>query len=175
MGSYLSRKNQLSDKYLHDDASGLREEQHPVHTKTLTTVAPGGICFDLDLKIVSIPQNFSVSDWSGFIDRSFSTSTEEETKIKLKKYVLRFIKESDRWLHLMSILMKSKAYHEYHMKINSYDSDYKKRGLPIVDLPRTEYGKPFIEDNTSQTSKSLMPAPLISGKKIFRIKPFHDK
>ena len=118
---------------------------------------------DLDLTIVNIPDDDMVENWSEFLEKCFTQTTEENMRLKLIKYVLRFLRESDRWLHLVSILMKSKAHHEYRIKSNVLETSIN-IDLPIVDLPRTEYGKPYIEDIRSLESSLQIPAPLLSGK-----------
>eukprot|EP00814_Leptocylindrus_danicus_P017048 CAMPEP_0116012176 /NCGR_PEP_ID=MMETSP0321-20121206/4976_1 /TAXON_ID=163516 /ORGANISM="Leptocylindrus danicus var. danicus, Strain B650" /LENGTH=347 /DNA_ID=CAMNT_0003481487 /DNA_START=18 /DNA_END=1058 /DNA_ORIENTATION=- len=120
------------------------------------------------------------------VDNLFSyavhTSNANKCKLKihdgdaariLKKTVMKYVKIDDRWRSLCSVLLKSKAYSEYRFACeessSSSSSDdvpqsINSKRLPIFELPRTEYGKPFIETpkkNIWPQSSAVAP-PLLS-------------
>lgn len=70
--------------------------------------------------------------------------TQQTTKLK------RYVKPTDQLLHLSSLLFKSKLSYQTHSQANHDKSLYFYR--PIVELPRTEYGKPYIPTNTTTTT-----------------------
>ena len=81
------------------------------------------------------------------IDDAFSNNT------WLQKSVLQFLKLSDQYLALTSVLLKSKSFYlslvpSLILRANNDDNDddggQPSRSLPLVELPRTEHGKPFI-------------------------------
>ena len=79
----------------------------------------------------------------------------DELRAKVEKSVTKFMREPDRWTSFASLLMKSISFHVYRQKAavsttspfadtkldNSKEEQAK---LPIVDLPRTEYKRPYV-------------------------------
>lgn len=63
---------------------------------------------------------------------------EEYLKGKLTNDVQRYLKVKDKYLALASLLFKSQAFH------HTYPPSDLRRQLSLVDLPRTQKGKPFI-------------------------------
>lgn len=63
----------------------------------------------------------------------------EEVRDRLIKSVTRYLRVPDKYLHLVSVLLKSQAYHLVHSNVFS-----REEGWPVVELPRTEHGKPYI-------------------------------
>lgn len=74
--------------------------------------------------------------------QSFLLKPEEkaspEEVAAIQKNVLRFLRVKDKWSAIGSTLIKSQAFHRIHQ---SEDDD---SSCPIVELPRTEYRKPYI-------------------------------
>mmetsp|Transcript_38213 Transcript_38213/g.83903 ORF Transcript_38213/g.83903 Transcript_38213/m.83903 type:complete len:431 (-) Transcript_38213:5-1297(-) len=70
----------------------------------------------------------------------------DQVRERISKSVTRFIKPEDRYLALGSLLLKSRAYHQTLADVNGEASCSAAGGisLPVVDLPRTEYRKPYI-------------------------------
>jgi len=64
------------------------------------------------------------------------------------KYVLRYLRNSDKFISFVSILLKSQAYHMANNDDNNKHSvNYifeEGKVRTIIDLPRTTYGKPFV-------------------------------
>lgn len=72
---------------------------------------------------------------------------------RISKSVMRFVKPQDRYLALGSILLKSRAYHQSLLeereegcecKVLSKSSEASEAPLPLVELPRTKYNKPYL-------------------------------
>jgi 4'-phosphopantetheinyl transferase len=66
----------------------------------------------------------------------------EELSEELRNQLRRFVKVSDKYLRLMSLLLKSRAFYQTYPSIKSDIPD--DASLPVVDLPRTEEGRPYI-------------------------------
>jgi 4'-phosphopantetheinyl transferase len=66
--------------------------------------------------------------------------SDEDVEERLKKSVSKYVKSEDRYLHLASLALKSQTFHL---------SQGTENDRPIIDLPRTEKGKPFIPGNNS--------------------------
>ena len=81
-------------------------------------------------------------------DGEVSAAAEEdasEVKAKIQKQVLRFLQVKDKYSAFGSMLMKSQAFHIIHSSNSSSDdAQHDGRRRPIVDLPRTQYKKPYI-------------------------------
>ena len=56
----------------------------------------------------------------------------------VKNPLLRYIRVQDRYDRLASLLLKSQAFHMAN------ETSVYKRGIPVVELPRTSHGKPYI-------------------------------
>ena len=66
--------------------------------------------------------------------------SDEDVEERLKKSVSKYVKGEDRYIHLASLVLKSQTFHL---------SQGTENDRPIIDLPRTEKGKPFIPRNNS--------------------------
>jgi phosphopantetheinyl transferase len=66
----------------------------------------------------------------------------------LRSNVSRCIRVQDRYLRLLSVLIKSREFHLAYP--NSREADY---NLPIIDLPKSRQGKPFIPTSTGKPSE----------------------
>jgi phosphopantetheinyl transferase (holo-ACP synthase) len=82
--------------------------------------------------------------------QTFLDSSEEgqptidaEEKQKMQHQVLRFIQVKDKYMALGSTLLKSQAFHSVHNHKPLSSARHRRRLLP-VELPRTEYKKPYI-------------------------------
>uniref|UniRef100_A0A7S3V7K0 holo-[acyl-carrier-protein] synthase n=1 Tax=Chaetoceros debilis TaxID=122233 RepID=A0A7S3V7K0_9STRA len=111
---------------------------------------------------------------------SSSPLSENKQKDDAIKSILRFIKVNDQYIALTSILLKSYLYYsarpidpdvilnEHACEDNSVDKDEEPISKPIITLPRTKYGKPYIPKTatmaniTSETNgeESLLPFSL---------------
>jgi phosphopantetheinyl transferase len=96
----------------------------------------------------------------------------QQTRDRVHKSIVRFLKEPDRWTALASVLLKSLAFHRsiqtlpctFHESIDdlavglflktqvSSANAEKFELLPIVDLPRTKYNRPYLPYLTPQTT-----------------------
>ena len=76
-----------------------------------------------------------------FCGRSESGSIKNDTLVRerVRKSVMRFRRENDRYMALGSLLLKSRTYHQ----LAGVEGKTARR-LPVVELPRTEHGKPYI-------------------------------
>ena len=72
---------------------------------------------------------------------------------RISKSAMRFVKPQDRYLALGSMLLKSRAYHQSLLeereegcecKVLSKSSEASDAPLPLVELPRTKYNKPYL-------------------------------
>lgn len=71
---------------------------------------------------------------SKFLSGENASREEIET---IQKQILRFLRVQDKYTALGSMLLKSQAFHVVHKSPNFEDR-------PIVELPRTDYRKPYI-------------------------------
>ncbi|KAL7520294.1 hypothetical protein ACHAWX_006462 [Stephanocyclus meneghinianus] len=85
----------------------------------------------------------------------------EQTRDKVHKSIVRFVREPDRWTALASVLLKSMAFHRSIQTLpctfqgfidESAVGAEKFQWLPIVDLPRTNYNRPYLPHLTPQTT-----------------------
>mmetsp|Transcript_25356 Transcript_25356/g.52369 ORF Transcript_25356/g.52369 Transcript_25356/m.52369 type:complete len:528 (+) Transcript_25356:108-1691(+) len=72
-----------------------------------------------------------------------------ERREKLDKSITRYLREPDRWTAFTSLLLKSVAFHRTlpaKIQLKDRDDDITKKDniLPIVDLPRTKFNRPYI-------------------------------
>lgn len=67
-------------------------------------------------------------------------SSLEETLIKS---IMRYFKEPDRWTAFASLLLKSIAFHR-HIDPNLSVDVVAKISLPVIDLPRTKFNRPYL-------------------------------
>ena len=58
----------------------------------------------------------------------------------------RFVRDIDKIAKVCSILLKSRAYHQYNSSKNSQFSDSASSTRSITNLPITKFGKPYIPD-----------------------------
>ena len=85
---------------------------------------------------------------------TFTTKYTKEAIESVRKSIMRYKMEPDRWIALSSVLLKSMAFHQSNQV---YDDDTNKRLFqehsllqkklhmrPIVELPRTKYNRPYI-------------------------------
>lgn len=73
----------------------------------------------------------------------------DERREKLGKSITRYLREPDRWTAFTSLLLKSVAFHRTlpaKIQLQDCDDDITKKDniLPIVDLPRTKFNRPYI-------------------------------
>jgi len=80
----------------------------------------------------------------------------DELRAVVEKSVTRFMREPDRWTSLASLLMKSMSFHIYRQRVAAAstttpcrdskpdETNAEHAKLPIVDLPRTKYKRPYI-------------------------------
>ncbi|KAL3802765.1 hypothetical protein HJC23_007542 [Cyclotella cryptica] len=98
----------------------------------------------------------------------------QQTRDNVRKSIMRFIREPDRWTALASVLLKSLAFHRsiqklpctLHESMDDTPVDFYRKChmstldsgkfelLPIVDLPRTKYNRPYLPHLTPQTNQT---------------------
>jgi phosphopantetheine--protein transferase-like protein len=101
-----------------------------------------------------------------------NTAPTHHSHDKVHKSIMRFVREPDRWTALASVLFKSMAYHRsvgrlpstIEKSVDDSDFDWFNEGhsassdtfeiLPIVDLPRTKYNRPYLPNPTSNSNNS---------------------
>ena len=71
----------------------------------------------------------------------------DQLTTQVRSHVNRFIRVQDKYLHLLSVLIKSR---EFHL---AYSSG-READLPLIDLPKSTHGKPFIPTSSGQPSES---------------------
>lgn len=86
-----------------------------------------------------------------------TTSECKQTRDKIYQSIMRFRKDSDRWIALASVLLKSMAFHrsaQAPLAFNTDESNFSSvnelKMQSIVDLPRTKFNRPFIPYLTVQ-------------------------
>lgn len=82
------------------------------------------------------------------IHKNSALMKNEQLTAHLRSYVNRFIRVQDKYLHLLSVLIKSREFHLAYP--NGRDADYH---LPVIDLPKSSQGKPFIPTSLGQPSE----------------------
>ena len=89
----------------------------------------------------------ATSSWNSFARRNkYSFGLQQ----KLVKSILRYRKEEDRWTALSSVLLKSLAFHRHINPNMSASIDILDQKLPVVELPRTKYNRPFLPQLVSE-------------------------
>jgi len=146
----------------------------------------------------------------------YDESSSAVTKERLEKSIFRYVKWQDQYMAMVSVLLKSRAYYQYHHCFNRSHSrrrrcrcphsaggqdeqqaeaaataNYvaagpeagggnnllgrnlqrlRRRGRPVVDLPRTEYRKPYIPlrqtKQESRSSSSCAAEPEVNDKRV---------
>ena len=72
-----------------------------------------------------------------YLKRPETSSTEESKDVQQR--VSRFLKTNDKYMAFVSMLFKSRYFHEVHG-----NASIENRTCPIVELPTTQYRKPYI-------------------------------
>lgn len=80
------------------------------------------------------------------------TSCSSDLKEALIKKIMRFVKEPDRWTAFSSLLLKSIAFHR-HIDPNM-SVDVATTVLPVFDLPRTKFNRPFLPQTVAGNSST---------------------
>lgn len=76
--------------------------------------------------------------------------TKPQTQNIVERSIMRFKRDQDRWTALVSVLLKSLAFHRLNQgtpldtTIEHFTSHAKSETLPIVILPRTKFNRPYI-------------------------------
>mmetsp|Transcript_11856 Transcript_11856/g.18212 ORF Transcript_11856/g.18212 Transcript_11856/m.18212 type:complete len:410 (+) Transcript_11856:137-1366(+) len=78
--------------------------------------------------------------WYTFSRRNASDNS--RLKETLIKSIMRYFKEPDRWTAFSSLLLKSVAFHR--QTDPNMSVDVAKASLPVIDLPRTKFNRPFL-------------------------------
>ena len=77
--------------------------------------------------------------------------------------IMRFVRIQDRFIAFNSILLKSYFYHQVRQKVDKDDEQHENTCYPIVSLPRTTDGKPFIPSfNSTSDEKKCREYPIES-------------
>ena len=90
--------------------------------------------------------------------------TREEIE-KIQNQVLKYLQPKDKYASLASLLLKSRAFHLTHWKQNE------DKPRMVVDIPRTEYKKPFIPLASKTTDHSVYS---ILEENVFPISVSHQ-
>lgn len=72
-----------------------------------------------------------------------NASDNSSLKEKLIKSIMRYFQEPDRWTAFASLLLKSIAFHR-HTDPNLLSVDVAETSLPVIDLPRTKFNRPYL-------------------------------
>lgn len=80
---------------------------------------------------------------------------DDSFRSKLMKDVMKYVQVKDKYTALCSLLLKSRAFYQTHPIQSEED-----KKLSVVDLPRTEKGKPFIPKTSSATESESNCYPL---------------
>ena len=89
-----------------------------------------------------------------------TTSADDTPWPSIRQSILKFIQPKDRALALASILLKSRVYHEVTKEMADQGSVSLPR--PIMDLPRTQFKKPYIPLGSSGNKKDRFEALSVS-------------
>ncbi len=89
-----------------------------------------------------------------------NTSDNSSLKEKLIKSIMRYLKEPDRWTAFASLMLKSIAFHR-HTDPNM-SVDVAKTSLPVVDLPRTKFNRPYLP----QTVAGQTPTRVVDREEV---------
>lgn len=109
----------------------------------LLNIEAGGIKVDEDghilaailTKIGNVTSSCSARSYLASVDEAERSSWQE-----LKADIMKYMKVNDRYLSLVSVLLKSQAFHETHgREVSTWTGP-----RCIVDLPRTIHNKPYI-------------------------------
>lgn len=79
-----------------------------------------------------------------------NTSCNFNLKEELIKKIMRYVKEPDRWTAFSSLLLKSIAFHRHIDP--SMSVDVSAIVLPVIDLPRTKFNRPFLPQTVTGNS-----------------------
>ena len=85
--------------------------------------------------------------------RSKDEESNEQVQGRLLKDVMRYVKVPDKYTALLSLLLKSQAFYKAH-------PPSVQKVLPVVDLPRTGKGKPFIPTTSSALENESSFCPI---------------
>eukprot|EP00547_Thalassionema_nitzschioides_P000134 CAMPEP_0194212544 /NCGR_PEP_ID=MMETSP0156-20130528/12552_1 /TAXON_ID=33649 /ORGANISM="Thalassionema nitzschioides, Strain L26-B" /LENGTH=313 /DNA_ID=CAMNT_0038940399 /DNA_START=183 /DNA_END=1121 /DNA_ORIENTATION=- len=72
-------------------------------------------------------------------ERKNKCKPDKELNKQLQSQILRYVKVPDKYLHFISLLIKSREFHLAYQELCP-----KGKPKPLITLPRTEKGKPFI-------------------------------
>ena len=100
-----------------------------------------------------------------------TTSECKQTRDKIYQSIMRFRKDSDRWIALASVLLKSMAFHrsaQAPLAFNTDESNFSSvnelKMQSIVDLPRTKFNRPFIPHLTVQRTHDTISETKIDAE-----------
>jgi len=94
-------------------------------------------------------------------NKVFSSEQSKEQRDHIIEKILRFRRECDRFSQLASILLKSRAYHLHHLPRKPNNSSIfsiqsvATTTLPVVELCRTDYRKPYIPPTDDSIHKNI--------------------
>jgi len=90
---------------------------------------------------------------SGYFSSKGEDDSSEQVQRKLVKYVTRYVLVKDKYTALSSLFLKSQAFYQTF-------SSMIQKGLSVVELPRTEKGKPFIPTTAFALEKEANCFPI---------------
>jgi len=90
------------------------------------------------------------SRWNPFARQKASCNS--SLKETLTKSIMRYFKAHDQWTAFSSLLLKSIAFHR-HIDPN-VPIDVAETTLPIIDLPRTKFNRPFLPQTLAEKTST---------------------
>lgn len=90
-------------------------------------------------KVESILDEFNCDTAENYL---FRKPRNNDVHDRLKQQILKFVKVPDKYMSLLSVLLKSQAFHMTHRLCAETEQN-----LPVIEIPRTEYNKPYIPTN----------------------------
>ena len=102
----------------------------------------------------------------------------DDAKERMSKSVMRFVKPQDRYLALGSILLKSRAYHQSLLEEVGCECKVLNKSseapLPLVELPRTKYNKPYLSRRSKHTISVSHQLPYVGITRLLQSPHCHD-
>jgi hypothetical protein len=99
----------------------------------------------------------------------------DDARERMSKSVMRFVKPQDRYLALGSILLKSRAYHQSLLEEREEGCECKvlnkssEAPMPLVELPRTKYNKPYLSRRSRHTISVSHQLPYVGIARLLQL------
>ena len=90
---------------------------------------------------------------SGVSDHHKAKKQRQEVAQRIQQQVVRFLRVPDKYISFTSILLKSQAFHMTHPSPNDDEQqEQSTASLPVIEIPRTQYKKPYIPSPSKHDS-----------------------